>query len=80
MQRDPALRNENFQIARRLRAMILDLLEALPEWRRPALRRELDLLDQGIDHMYPLADDRAMARIPDMQGLGGSSGAHALVT
>ena len=65
---------ENFQVARRLRAMILDLLGTLPEWRRPALRRELALLDQGIDRLYPLAEDRAMARIPDMQGLGGSSG------
>jgi uncharacterized membrane protein len=71
---------ENFQVARRLRAMILDLLEALPEWRRPALRRELSLLDQGIDCQYPLAEDRAMARIPDMQGLGGSSGAREMGT
>ena len=69
---------ENFQVARRLRAMILDLLGTLPEWRRPALRRELALLDQGIDRSYPLAEDRAMARIPDMQGLGGSSGAREL--
>ena len=66
---------ENFQVARRLRAMILDLLETLPEWRRQALRRELQLLDQSIERLYPLAEDRAMARIPDMQGLGGSSGA-----
>jgi hypothetical protein len=58
--------------------MILDLLGTLPEWRRPALRRELALLDQGIDRSYPLAEDRAMARIPDMQGLGGSSGAREL--
>jgi uncharacterized membrane protein len=71
---------ENFQVARRLRAMILDLLETLPEWRRPALRRELDLLDQGIDCQYPLAEDRAMARIPDMQGLGGSSGTREMGT
>ena len=71
---------ENFQVARRLRAMIFDLLGTLPEWRRPALRRELALLDQGIDRSYPLAEDRAMARIPDMQGLGGSSGARELGT
>jgi uncharacterized membrane protein len=71
---------ENFQVARRLRAMILDLLGTLPEWRRPALRRELALLDQGIDRSYPLAEDRAMAWIPDMQGLGGSSGARELGT
>ena len=69
---------ENFQVARRLRAMILDLLGTVPEWRCPALRRELALLDQGIDRLYPLAEDRAMARIPDMQGLGGSSGTREL--
>jgi len=64
---------ENFQVARRLRAMILNLLETLPEWRHPALQRELELLDQSIDRLYPPGEDRAMARVPDMQGLGGSS-------
>ena len=37
---------ENFQIARRLRAMIDNLMKTLPESRRPALRLELDLLDR----------------------------------
>lgn len=64
---------ENFQVARRLRAMLLNLLETLPEWRQPALQRELDLLDQSIERLYPLGEDQAMARVPDMQGLGGSS-------
>ena len=39
---------ENFQIARRLRAMIDNLVQTLPENRRPALRQELDLLDRTI--------------------------------
>jgi uncharacterized membrane protein len=43
---------ENFQVARRLRAMINNLTETLPEWRRPALRRELQLLDQYIERLY----------------------------
>ena len=36
---------ENFQVARRLRAMIENLIPALPEYRRAALRQESELLD-----------------------------------
>lgn len=64
---------ENFQIARRMRAMIINLLETLPESRRPTLREELDLLDRSIRSLYSLPEDLAIARIPDTQGLGGSS-------
>jgi uncharacterized membrane protein len=66
---------ENFQIARRLRAMLDNLMKTLPESRRPALRLELDLLDRTIEKLYPLPEDLAVARIADTQGLGGSSGA-----
>jgi uncharacterized membrane protein len=65
---------ENFQIARRLRAMADNLIETLPEGRRPALRAEFDLLDRAIEMLYTLPEDLAVARIPDTQGLGGSSG------
>jgi hypothetical protein len=41
---------------------------------RPALRVELDLLDRAIETLCPLPDDLAVARVPDMQGLGRSSG------
>lgn len=60
----------NFQIARRLRAMIDDLIANLPERRHPPLRRELRLLDQAIDRLYFSPEDRELARTPDMQGLG----------
>jgi uncharacterized membrane protein len=40
---------ENFQIARRLRAMLGNLMKTLPESRRPALRLELELLDRTIE-------------------------------
>lgn len=66
---------ENFQVARRLRAMIFALMNTLPEWRRPALHRELSLLDQSIDRVYTAPGDRDLARIPDSQGLGGSRNA-----
>ena len=65
---------ENFQIARRLRAMVEGLAADLPEERRPALLHELDLLDQALERLHPLADDLALARRPDLQGLGGGSG------
>ena len=64
----------NFQIARRMRAMIDNLMKTLPENQRRALRQELDLLDRTIEKLYPLPEDLAVARIADTQGLGGSSG------
>ena len=64
---------ENFQIARRLRAVIEHLARTLPEHRRPALRAELDLLDRTIEKLHALQEDVVLARIPDTQGLGGSS-------
>ena len=65
---------ENFQIARRLRAMIDNLMKTLPESRLPALRLELDLLDRAVEKLYIFPEDVALARISDTQGLGGSSG------
>jgi uncharacterized membrane protein len=63
---------ENFQVARRLRAMVNNLVEILPESRCPALRIELDLLDRTLEKLYTLDGDLAVARVPDTQGLGGS--------
>jgi uncharacterized membrane protein len=63
----------NVQIARRLRAMLENLIEALPAHRRASLELERSLLDRMIETLYPLAEDRALARVPDSQGLGGSS-------
>jgi len=63
----------SIQIARRLRAMVINLTQNLPEHRHSALHEELDLLDRAIAQhlMYP--EDLALARIPDSQGLGGTS-------
>jgi len=63
----------NFQVARRLRAMIENLTANLPEARQPALRRELDLLDRTLETLHSLPEDLALARKSDLQGLGGSS-------
>ena len=64
---------ENMQIARRMRAMILDLTNVLPAHRHAALSKELQLLDRAVQKLYPLPEDLELARIPDMQGLGGAS-------
>ena len=63
----------NMQIARRLRAMIINLANTLPADRHAALRLEHDLLDRMLEKLYVLPEDLALARIPDSQGLGGST-------
>jgi uncharacterized membrane protein len=63
----------SIQIARRLRAMVINLAQTLPEHRHPALHAELDLLDRAIARHLMFPEDLAMARIPDSQGLGGAS-------
>jgi uncharacterized membrane protein len=63
----------NLQIARRLRAMLDNLIRALPERRHAALKRELDVLDRTIRTVYALPEELALALIADPQGLGGSS-------
>ena len=63
----------NIQIPRRVRAMILNLANTLPLERHPALRQQLDLLDHTLKKFYVLPEDLALARVPDTQGLGGST-------
>lgn len=65
----------NLQIARRMRAMLENLRRTLPEHRRAALDTELDLLDWAIQTHFSRPEELALARTPDSQGLGGSSGA-----
>lgn len=64
---------ENFHVARRLRVMIDNLLQTLPDYRQPALREELALLDATLMTLHFLPQDLALARVPDTQGLGGAA-------
>lgn len=64
--------SENFQVSRRLHAMIENLLSILPEARRAALEGELDLLDRALEKLHEFPEDLAVARRPDLQGLGGA--------
>jgi uncharacterized membrane protein len=63
----------NFQVARRLRAMIENVLQSVPERRAAALREELDLLDRALEKLYAFPEDVARARVADSQGLGVAS-------
>ncbi len=65
----------NLQVARRMRAMLLDLRGTLAQHRRPALDAELNLLDWAVQTHFTRPEELALARIPDTQGLGGSSAA-----
>jgi len=60
------------QVMRRLRSMLGNLMDTLPQHRHAELRKQLDLLDREIEGHYQYAEDRALARIPDPQGLGGA--------
>ena len=64
----------HIQIARRLRAMFDDLSMSLPRYRRDILNRESRALSRVLESLYTLPDDLAMARLPDVQGLGASGG------
>jgi uncharacterized membrane protein len=60
------------QVARRLRAMLDDLLATLPSHRHAVLEAERDRLDEALTRHYAIAGDLALARVSDMQGLGAS--------
>ena len=66
----------NVQIARRLRAMLINLIDSVPPARRTALEQEGRKLTLAIEGAYRLPDDLALARVADSQGLGGAAGRH----
>ena len=63
---------DSIQVARRLRAMIENLIHTLPEHRHAALQAQLALLDAAIKAIYILPEDLVLARATDSQGLGGT--------
>jgi len=66
--------SESIQVARRLRAMLENLIQCLPGERAPLLQKELDLLSRSAKRSFPEPEDRALADISDMQGVGGRHG------
>ena len=62
----------SIQIARRLRAMLEDLLKSLPEIRAVPLRKQLALLKKTSERSFSEPEDRALADVGDSQGIGGT--------
>jgi uncharacterized membrane protein len=58
-----------YQVVRRLRSLIEDLLVDLPVDRRPVLEAQLALLGDAVDASFSPAQ-RGAALVPDRQGLG----------
>jgi uncharacterized membrane protein len=62
---------DSIQIVRRLRAMLENLTETLPERRAPMLRLELSLLEASSKRTFLDLYDQALAETGDLQGMGG---------
>jgi uncharacterized membrane protein len=62
----------SIQVARRLRAMLENLIQSLPEQRGRLLRQELTLLQRKVERTFNDPEDRTRADIADFQGVGGS--------
>jgi uncharacterized membrane protein len=60
----------SIQIARRLRAMLEDLIATLPEERAALLRPELKLLTKSAERFFVEPEERAFAEVGDWQGIG----------
>lgn len=64
----------SIQIARRLHAMLENLIQTLPEQRVALLRQELSLLHRSAERYFPEPEDRALAEVSDFQGVGSKCG------
>ena len=62
---------DSIQIMRRMRAMLDNLIETLPEKRAPMLRLELSLLQASAKRVFVDLYDQALAETGDLQGMGG---------
>jgi uncharacterized membrane protein len=62
----------SIQVARRLRAMLENLIETLPEERAEPLRHELMLLKKSAERFFQEPEDRDLADVGDSQGVGGT--------
>jgi uncharacterized membrane protein len=58
---------KSIQVARRLRAMLENLIQTLPEARATLLRQELTLLHRSAERFFTEPEDRALADVSDYQ-------------
>jgi hypothetical protein len=61
------------QVARRLQAMFGNLIALLPAYRHEPLIAERERLERAVTSLYAIPEDRALAMMPDSQGLGGAA-------
>ena len=64
----------SIQVVRRMRSLLVNLIQILPPHRHAELRQQLAQLDRTVEARYKFPEDLALARIPDSQGLGGRLG------
>ncbi|HWP55740.1 MAG TPA: DUF2254 domain-containing protein [Pyrinomonadaceae bacterium] len=64
--------DDSIQVQRRLRAMLEDLMETLPERRARILHKELALLATSSKRAFLDLDDQELAESGDLQGIGGA--------
>ena len=62
---------DSIQVVRRLKAMLDNLIEILPEKRAPLLRMELSVLEATSKRMFVDLYDQSLAEKGDLQGIGG---------
>lgn len=60
----------SIQVMRRMKALLSDLLEAVPEERRPAVRSQQRRLDAAVARSFADLEDHLEASIEDREGLG----------
>lgn len=60
----------SLQVARRLRALLEDLMAVVPAARRPAVEDQLRRLDEAVQNQFERGRDRQEAREADAQGVG----------
>ena len=63
---------DSIQIARRMRAMLENLIETMPPHRAAQLRAELELLSRGVERDFRDPEDRIRAASGDSLGMGGT--------
>jgi uncharacterized membrane protein len=63
--------SESIQVARRLRGMLENLIQNLPESRSLLLQEELAILKRSAERFFSEPEDRALAEVSDAQGVGG---------
>jgi uncharacterized membrane protein len=60
----------SIQVMRRMKALVSDLIEALPEERHEALERHRNRLDSTIARSFADPEEQSEAAVEDRQGLG----------